>query len=250
MSAPAQTRRSKTSPTTGPFTTLTSTCVVLPAENVDTDQIIPARFLKTVERRGLGAHLFADWRLDEQGRARPDFPLNSPEASNASILVAGHNFGCGSSREHAPWALLDFGFCAVISTGFADIFRNNSLKNGLLPITLSRDAYATLLELLAATPRAEVTIDLVSQTVSFPRPPSLIPHPSSRIPHPSSSIPHPSSPIPHPSSLPDASSHEFPIDPFARHCLLNGDDELGFLIAEDAAIAAYESAHPTRICTL
>ena len=199
-----------------PFTTLTSSCVVLPAENVDTDQIIPARFLKTVERRGLGAHLFADWRVDGQGRPRSDFPLNSPAAANAAILVAGHNFGCGSSREHAPWALLDFGFRAVISTGFADIFRNNSLKTGLLPVILPRQAHATLLELLSASPGAKVTIDLASQTAT----------------------------------LPDGSSHEFPIDPFARHCLLNGVDELGFLLAEDSAITAYESAHPARICTL
>jgi len=200
---------------TEPFTILTSSCVVLPAENVDTDQIIPARFLKTVERRGLGAHLFADWRLDGQGEPRKEFPLNRPLAEDASILVAGHNFGCGSSREHAPWALLDFGFRAVISTGFADIFRNNAVKTGLLPVTLSGDAHATLLELLAESPRAKVTIDLASQTVT----------------------------------LPDGSSHTFPIDPFARHCLLNGVDELGFLLAEDAAIADYESAHPARVCT-
>ena len=199
-----------TAQTSEPFTTLTSHCVVLVAENVDTDQIIPARFLKTVERRGLGAHLFADWRIDEQ-----DFPLNSAAAVDAAILVAGHIFGCGSSREHAPWALLDFGFRAVISTGFADIFRNNSLKTGLLPVTLSPDAHARLLELLAATPRAQVTIDLGAQTVN----------------------------------LPDGSTHEFPVDPFGRHCLLNGVDELGFLLEEDAAIAAYESVHPARVCT-
>ena len=127
-----------------PFTTLTSRCVVLPAENVDTDQIIPARFLKTIDRRGLGAHLFADWRLDEQGRARPEFPLNSPHARGASILVAGHNFGCGSSREHAPWALLDFGIHCVISTSFADIFYNNCFKNGILPINArNRPAHRT-----------------------------------------------------------------------------------------------------------
>ena len=199
-----------------PFTTLESSCVVLPAENVDTDQIIPARFLKTVERHGLGAHLFADWRVDDQGRPRPEFPLNSPAASEAAILVAGHNFGCGSSREHAPWALMDFGFRAVISTGFADIFRNNSLKNGLLPVALSPDAHATLVDLLAASPRARVTIDIASQTVTFP---------------------HPSSPI----------SHPFHIDPFARHCLLHGVDELGFLLAQENAIAAYESGHPGRV---
>jgi 3-isopropylmalate/(R)-2-methylmalate dehydratase small subunit len=198
-----------------PLTALTSSCVVLPAENVDTDQIIPARFLKTIERRGLGAHLFADWRVDEKGRPRPDFPLNSPGAAGAAILVAGHNFGCGSSREHAPWALLDFGFRAVISTGFADIFRNNALKTGLLPVALSPSAHAILLKELAESPRARVTIDLESQTAT----------------------------------LPDGTGHAFAVDPFARHCLLNGVDELGFLLGQDAAIAAYETTHASRVCT-
>ena len=197
-----------------PFTALSSTCLVLPASNVDTDQIIPARFLKTVERRGLGAHLFADWRLDERGSPRPDFPLNSATAAGASVLVAGDNFGCGSSREHAPWALLDFGFRAVISTRFADIFRNNALKTGLLPVVLSPAAHRTLLALLAESPLAKVTVDLETQTVT----------------------------------LPDGAAHEFPIDPFARHCLLNGVDELGFLIDQESAIAAYESLHPARVC--
>jgi 3-isopropylmalate/(R)-2-methylmalate dehydratase small subunit len=198
-----------------PLTSFTSSCVVLPAANVDTDQIIPARFLKTVERRGLGAHLFADWRLDGQGKPRPDFPLNSPVAAGAAILVAGHNFGCGSSREHAPWALLDFGFRAVISTGFADIFRNNALKTGLLPVALSPSAHAALLQQLAESPRAPVTIDLESQTAT----------------------------------LPNGTVHAFAVDPFARHCLLNGVDELGFLLGQDAAIAAYESTHSSRVCT-
>jgi 3-isopropylmalate/(R)-2-methylmalate dehydratase small subunit len=198
-----------------PFTTLTASCVVVPAENVDTDQIIPARFLKTIERRGLGAHLFADWRIDEHGQPRADFPLNSPSAAGAAILVAGHNFGCGSSREHAPWALLDFGFRAVISTGFADIFRNNALKTGLLPVALSSSAHSALLEQLAESPRASVTIDLESQTAT----------------------------------LPDGSSHAFTVDPFARHCLLNGVDQLGFLLEQANAIAAYESTHSSRVCT-
>jgi 3-isopropylmalate/(R)-2-methylmalate dehydratase small subunit len=198
-----------------PFNALTSRCVVLPASNVDTDQIIPARFLKTVERLGLGVHLFADWRLDEHGLPRGDFPLNSATASGAEILVAGDNFGCGSSREHAPWALLDFGFRAVISTRFADIFRNNALKTGLLPVALTPAAHAELLRLLAESPSAEVTIDLAAQSVEFP----------------------------------NGASHQFPLDPFARHCLLNGVDELGFLLAEESAIAAYESAHPARVCT-
>ena len=198
-----------------PFTTLTSSCAVLPAENVDTDQIIPARFLKTISRQGLGEHLFADWRVDERGERRADFPLNSPAARDASILVAGHNFGCGSSREHAPWALLDFGFRAIISTGFADIFRNNALKTGLLPVTLAQSAHASLLAQLAQSPGAPVTINLESQTAT----------------------------------LPDGSSHNFPVDPFARHCLLNGVDELGFLLGEESAIAAYESSHPARVST-
>jgi 3-isopropylmalate/(R)-2-methylmalate dehydratase small subunit len=198
-----------------PFTALTSRCVVLPASNVDTDQIIPARFLKTVSRRGLGEHLFADWRLDPDGRPRPEFPLNSPSAKGASILVAGDNFGCGSSREHAPWALLDFGFRAVISTRFADIFRNNAVKTGLLPVALSPAAHATLLDLLAESPDGEVKIDLESQTAT----------------------------------LPDGSSHKFPLDPFARHCLLNGVDEMGFLLEQESAIARYESSHPARVST-
>jgi 3-isopropylmalate/(R)-2-methylmalate dehydratase small subunit len=198
-----------------PFTTLTSSCVVLPAENVDTDQIIPARFLKTINREGLGEHLFADWRVDERGEPRADFPLNSVAAGDATILVAGHNFGCGSSREHAPWALLDFGFRAIISTGFADIFRNNALKTGLLPVTLAQSAHASLVDQLAKSPGAPVTIDLESQTAT----------------------------------LPDGTSHEFRVDPFARHCLLNGVDELGFLLGEEPAIAAYESSHPARVST-
>jgi 3-isopropylmalate/(R)-2-methylmalate dehydratase small subunit len=198
-----------------PFTALTSRCVVLPASNVDTDQIIPARFLKTVSRRGLGEHLFADWRLDEHGRPRTDFPLNTPEAKGASILVAGDNFGCGSSREHAPWALLDFGFRAVISTSFADIFRNNAVKTGLLPVPLPRGAHTILLDALEESPSAQVTIDLETQTVT----------------------------------LPDGSSHKFPLDPFARHCLLNGVDELGFLLDQENAIAKYESSHPARVST-
>jgi 3-isopropylmalate/(R)-2-methylmalate dehydratase small subunit len=199
-----------------PFTALTSRCVVLPASNVDTDQIIPARFLKTVSRRGLGEHLFADWRLDKDGRPRADFPLNSSAAKDASILVAGDNFGCGSSREHAPWALLDFGFRAVISTRFADIFRNNAVKTGLLPVALSQSAHATLLALLAESPAGQVTIDLEAQTTT----------------------------------LPDGSSHKFPLDPFARHCLLNGVDEMGFLLEQESAIANYEASHPARVSTL
>ena len=204
-----------TATTMEPIIRLTSSCVVLRAENVDTDQIIPARFLKTINREGLGKHLFADWRVDERGEPRTDFPLNAANAREASILVAGHNFGCGSSREHAPWALLDFGFRAIISTGFADIFRNNALKTGLLPVALVQSAHASLLDQLAKFPLANVTIDLESQTAT----------------------------------LPDGSSHKFSVDPFARHCLLNGVDELGFLLGEESAIAAYESSHPARVST-
>ena len=198
-----------------PIQQIRSRTAVLPYSNIDTDQIIPARFLKTINREGLGEHLFADWRVDERGEPRPDFPLNSMNARDASILVAGHNFGCGSSREHAPWALLDFGFRAIISTGFADIFRNNALKTGLLPVTLAQSAHASLLAQLSESPDARVTIDLESQTAT----------------------------------LPDGSSHKFPVDPFARHCLLNGVDELGFLLGEESAIAAYESSHPARVST-
>ena len=198
-----------------PFTTLTSSCVVLPTENVDTDQIIPARFLKTIERRGLGQFLFADWRVNDAGQPVADFPLNSADAATASILVAGHNFGCGSSREHAPWALLDFGFRAIISTGFADIFRNNALKNGLLPVTLPVATYTRLIAEISASPLALVTIDLNRQSVT----------------------------------LPDGSTDSFAVDPFARHCLLNGVDELGFLLGEEPAISAYESSHASRIST-
>jgi 3-isopropylmalate/(R)-2-methylmalate dehydratase small subunit len=198
-----------------PFTTLTSTCVVLAVDNIDTDQIIPARFLKTTERRGLGAHLFADWRYDEQGRPRTDFALNAPAAHRAAVLVTGRNFGCGSSREHAPWALVDFGFRAVISTDFADIFRNNALKNGLLPVALPPAAHEHLVALVTTAPEAQLTIDLAAQTVS----------------------------------LSDSSAEHFPIDPFAKHCLLHGVDQLGFLLQQEAAILTYERTHRSRVCT-
>jgi len=176
--------------------------VVLPAEDVDTDQIIPARFLKGTTRDGLGQSLFADWRYDAGGRPRPDFVLNRPEAAGAEVLVAGHNFGCGSSREHAVWALRDFGFRAVCSTGFADIFRNNALRNGLLPVQVDAQTH----DRLAASAGAEVEVDLETRTLA----------------------------------LPDGTRARFPIDPFARHCLLNGIDALDFLLAQEAAIAAHE----------
>jgi 3-isopropylmalate/(R)-2-methylmalate dehydratase small subunit len=184
----------------------TARTAVLPVDNVDTDQIIPARFLKGTSRSGLGRSLFADWRYDAEGRPRPEFVLNRPEAQGAEVLVAGDNFGCGSSREHAPWALVDAGFRAVISTSIADIFRNNALKNGLLPIVVEPAVHARLLA-QAGTP---VTVDLETQTVT----------------------------------LADGTRTGFEVEPFARYCLLNGLDELAFLLAQDEAITAYEGRVP------
>jgi 3-isopropylmalate/(R)-2-methylmalate dehydratase small subunit len=188
------------------FITLTSRVVVVPQNDIDTDQIIPARFLKTTDKAGLGASLFADWRYDPDGRPRPEFPINAPRAQGAQILLAGDNFGCGSSREHAPWALTGFGFRAVVSTSFADIFRNNALKNGLLPVAIDAGAHAAMLAQLAAAPDAEVTVDLASQTVT----------------------------------LPDGVRVKFPIDPFARTCLLEGVDELGYILRFEPAIERHE----------
>lgn len=191
-----------------PFTILTSRIVALPIDNIDTDQIIPARFLKTTTKTGLGENLFADWRYEAAGRPKPDFVLNQPEVQGCRVLLAGDNFGCGSSREHAPWALADFGFRAVISTSFADIFRNNALKNGLLPVVVDGPTHHRLLDLVTADPAAQATIDLASQTLR----------------------------------LPDGAEVAFPIDPFARTCLLQGVDELGYLLDQADAIAAYEAA--------
>jgi 3-isopropylmalate/(R)-2-methylmalate dehydratase small subunit len=192
--------------------TILSKTVVLPIENIDTDQIIPARFLKTVSKEGLGESLFCDWRYRPDGTPNPDFPLNKPEASGAQILVAGDNFGCGSSREHAPWALTQYGFRAIISTSFADIFRGNALKNGLLPVIVPADAHAELLK----SPGATVKIDLESQTVT----------------------------------LPSGRTVQFPIDSFAKQCLLAGVDELGYMLKQEPAIAAYEASHPAPVNTL
>jgi 3-isopropylmalate/(R)-2-methylmalate dehydratase small subunit len=178
--------------------------VVLPIENVDTDQIIPARFLKVTSKVGIGKHLFADWRYDAAGNPKPDFILNRPEAAGAAVLVAGDNFGCGSSREHAPWSLHDYGFRAVISTSIADIFRNNALKNGLVPIMVDAGVHAKLL----ASPGAPVTVSLEDQSLT----------------------------------LADGTRAQFPIDPFARYCLMNGVDELGFLLSQDDAISRFEAA--------
>jgi 3-isopropylmalate/(R)-2-methylmalate dehydratase small subunit len=191
------------------FTSLTSRVVVLPVNDIDTDQIIPARFLKTTDKAGLGANLFADWRYAADGTPKPDFVLNQPQAQGAAILLAGDNFGCGSSREHAPWALTGFGFRAVISTSFADIFRNNALKNGLLPIAVEAETHRLLIDLLEEIPDAELSIDLASQSVS----------------------------------LPTGQSVTFPIDGFSKVCLLNGVDELGYILSFRDQIAAYEAAH-------
>ena len=195
------------------FTTLTSRLVALPVNNVDTDQIIPARYLKVTDKAGLGAALFSDWRYNTDGSPKPDFVLNQPEAQGAVILLAGDNFGCGSSREHAPWALLGYGFRAVISTSFADIFRNNSLKNGLLPVIVDAETHRSLLDLFEEAPNAEVTIDLASQTVT----------------------------------LPGGQAVSFPIDGFSKTCLLNGVDELGYIQSFSSQIAAYEAQHSIAI---
>jgi 3-isopropylmalate/(R)-2-methylmalate dehydratase small subunit len=188
------------------FTTLSSRFVVIPACDIDTDQIIPARFLKATDKNGMGDNLFADWRYHADGSPRADFILNKPEAAGCQSLVAGDNFGCGSSREHAPWALMGYGFCAVISTSFADIFRNNALKNGLLPIIVDEKTHKQLLSLMDENPRPELAIDLESQTLSYP-----------------------------------GGSVTFPIDPFNKACLLNGVDELGYILSFEKEIAAFEA---------
>ncbi len=198
-----------------PFAILTSHIAAIPTENIDTDQIIPARFLKTISKAGLGKNLFADWRYEEDGRPKPDFQLNQPEVQGAQILLAGDNFGCGSSREHAPWALMDWGFRAIISTSFADIFRNNALKNGLLPVQVDADTLRQLLSLVAEDPATQVDIDLEKQTLT----------------------------------LPDGRSVTFPIDNFSKTCLLEGVDQLGYLLKQAAHVAAYEAAHPARVKT-
>ena len=191
-----------------PFVTLRTTAVVLPLENVDTDQIIPARFLKTTDRLGLGNDLFADWRYDASGAPRPEFVLNRPEAKAAQLLVAGKNFGCGSSREHAPWALLGYGFRAVVSSEFADIFRNNALGNGLLPVALPEPVVERIGALIASEPSSVFTIDLASRTFA----------------------------------LPSGERFDFPVDPFARHCMLQGVDRLGYLVSKEPEITAFERA--------
>ena len=194
------------------ITTIESKTVALPIDNIDTDQIIPARFLKTTSMEGLGDNLFLDWRYLADGSPNPDFPLNKPSAKGATILITGDNFGCGSSREHAPWALVQYGFKAIISTSFADIFKGNALKNGLLPIIIPADIHAELIKWSGIA----LKIDLASQTVM----------------------------------LAGGRTVEFPIDPFAKYCLLEGVDELGYMIKQEPAIAAYEAKRAGSVNTL
>jgi 3-isopropylmalate/(R)-2-methylmalate dehydratase small subunit len=188
------------------FTTLTSRVMALPVNDIDTDQIIPAQFLKVTDKNNLADALFYNWRYNDDGTIRQDFIINKPESKGCRILLAGDNFGCGSSREHAPWALTAYGFRAVISTSFADIFRNNSLKNGLIPIIIDDETHKMLLELVEEAPRVELTVDLAAQTMSFP-----------------------------------GGSVSFPIDPFNKTCLLNGVDELGYILGFEKEISAFEN---------
>jgi 3-isopropylmalate/(R)-2-methylmalate dehydratase small subunit len=198
-----------------PLRPFSSKLVPLLADNVDTDQVIPARFLKVTDKNGLGEALFSDWRYHADGTPKPDFVLNRPEMRGRQILLAGDNFGAGSSREHAPWALVGYGFRAVLSTSFADIFRNNALKNGLLPIALPAQAHARIVAMVESDPDVELAVDLEAGTVR----------------------------------LPDGSAVGFEVDPFSRRMLLEGTDELGFLLAQSEAVAACEAAHPQRVDT-
>jgi 3-isopropylmalate/(R)-2-methylmalate dehydratase small subunit len=199
-----------------PFRSVTSAAIPMPRNDIDTDQIIPARFLKTTNREGLGEQLFCDWRYLADGSPNPEFVLNRPEMAGRSILVAGDNFGCGSSREHAPWALMAWGIRAVISSSFADIFRNNALKNGLLPIAVPPQELERIGGILEAEPDAELTVDLEANEVR----------------------------------LPDGSEIPFDVDAFARRMILDGTDELGYLLALEPQISAYEATHPPRVSTL
>lgn len=191
------------------YSNITSRVVTLFVDNIDTDQIIPARFLKVTDKNGLGEKLFCDWRFNEDGSPKADFILNKPESHGAQVLLAGDNFGCGSSREHAPWALTSFGFRAVISTSIADIFRSNSLKNGLLPIVLGQQDYQKLKDEIVKSPDAKVSIDLEQQQLTFP----------------------------------SGSNVKFPIDPFAKFCLLNGVDELEYLQRFSKEVEKYEKTY-------
>ena len=200
-----------------PYGVFTSKVVPLPAENVDTDQIVPARYLKVTDKNGLAEALFRDWRFNEDGSLRePRFILDRPEMAGRQILLVGDNFGAGSSREHAPWALTAWGVRAILSTSFADIFRSNSLKNGVLPIVIDPATHERLFEILAADPDAQLTIDLAEQGIL----------------------------------LPDGSTLDFDIDPFAKRMILAGTDELGYLLAKEPEISDWESRHPARVNTV
>lgn len=198
------------------FTTLTGKYVTIQINDIDTDQIIPARFLKVTDKVGLGANLFCDWRYNEDGSPKLDFILNKPQVKGVKILVVGDNFGCGSSREHAPWALFDFGFRVLLSTSFADIFKNNALKNGLLPVSVDVKTLNYLFDLDKNQNRAELTVDLLNQTVT----------------------------------LPNGEKTTFPIDDFSKTCLLEGIDQLGYLQKHQSAVEEYEEIHPARVNTL
>ena len=200
-----------------PYGVFTSKVIPLPAENVDTDQIVPARYLKVTDKNGLAEALFRDWRFNENGSLRePRFVLDRPEMAGRQILLVGDNFGAGSSREHAPWALTAWGVRAILSTSFADIFRSNSLKNGVLPIVIDPATHERLFEILAADPDAQLTIDLAEQGIL----------------------------------LPDGSTLDFDIDPFAKRMILAGTDELGYLLAKEPEISDWESRHPARVNTV
>ena len=199
-----------------PVTTFSGRLVALPMRDIDTDQIIPARFLKTIDKEGLGTDLFHDWRYDSREKPKLDFILNQPAAEGATVLLAGDNFGCGSSREHAPWALLAFGFRAVVSTSFGDIFRNNSLKNGLLPIVVDEATHSELFALVEKDSSAVAEVDLPQQVLRISGGPEI----------------------------------SFSIDEFSKKCLTAGLDQLGYIQRREAAIAAYEQAHPANIRTL
>jgi len=199
-----------------PFKTLDAKVVAIETTDIDTDQIIPAIFLKTTSKIGLGKNLFSHWRYNEDGSPKEDFVINKPEAQGAQILLAGDNFGCGSSREHAPWALMDYGFKAIISTSFADIFRNNSLKNGLLPVIVDEETHGQLMSLAMEDPNLALSIDLDSQMLN----------------------------------LPDGRGVEFPIDEFSKTCMLQGVDQLGYLQKQLDKIEAFEADYGNRVDTL
>ncbi len=196
-----------------PLTKLNSRVVALPLNDIDTDQIIPARFLKVTDKADLAANLFADWRFAADGSPRTDFALNQPQSRGAQILFAGNNFGCGSSREHAPWALTGFGFRVVVATSFGDIFRNNALKNGLLPVKVDADTHQKMREVLEENPQGDWNLDLEAQTLS----------------------------------LPGGLTVHFDVDPFSRTCLMRGTDELGYLLSFMDQILAYEQAHGKQV---